>query len=58
MSEPLGLRGSKTIVDNCLREAGRRFANELDFQLQLDAWFGKANLGRARRCEPVRSTVS
>jgi transposase len=24
-------------------EPGRRFANHLDFQLQLDAWFGKAN---------------
>ena len=24
-------------------EPGRRFANQLDFQLQLDAWFEKAN---------------
>lgn len=24
-------------------EPGRRFANHLDFQLQLDAWFAKAN---------------
>jgi hypothetical protein len=24
-------------------EPGRRFANQLDFQLQLDAWFAKAN---------------
>jgi hypothetical protein len=24
-------------------EPGRRFANELDYQLQLDAWFAKAN---------------
>ena len=24
-------------------EPGRRFANHLDFQLQLDAWFEKAN---------------
>jgi hypothetical protein len=29
-------------------EPGRRFANHLDFQLQLDAWFEKAN-GRAHR---------
>jgi transposase len=29
-------------------EPGRRFANELDFQLQLDAWFEKAN-GRIHR---------
>jgi transposase len=29
-------------------EPGRRFANHLDFQLQLDAWFGKAN-ARAHR---------
>jgi hypothetical protein len=36
-------------------EPGRRFANELDFQLQLDAWFEKAN-GRTHktlRCRPV-----
>ena len=29
-------------------EPGRRFANHLDFQLQLDAWFEKAN-SRAHR---------
>jgi len=29
-------------------EPGRRFANHLDFQLQLDAWFAKAN-SRAHR---------
>lgn len=29
-------------------EPGRQFANHLDFQLQLDAWFQKAN-GRAHR---------
>ena len=29
-------------------EPGRRFANQLDFQLQLDAWFQKAN-GRTHR---------
>jgi hypothetical protein len=36
-------------------EPGRRFANHLDFQLQLDAWFEKAN-GRAHgglRARPV-----
>jgi hypothetical protein len=36
-------------------EPGRRFANELDFQLQLDVWFEKAN-GRTHktlRCRPV-----
>jgi transposase len=36
-------------------EPGRRFANELDFQLQLDAWFGRAN-GRTHktlRARPV-----
>jgi hypothetical protein len=36
-------------------EAGRQFANPLDFQLQLDAWFAKANsrLHRGLRCRPV-----
>ena len=29
-------------------EPGRRFANELDFQLQLDAWFEKANAPHAQ----------
>lgn len=33
-------------------EPGRRFANELDFQLQLDAWFEKAN---ARTHKTVRA---
>jgi hypothetical protein len=36
-------------------EPGRRFANHLDFQLQLDAWFAKAN-GRTHntlRARPV-----
>jgi transposase len=36
-------------------EAGRRFANELDFRLQLDDWFAKAN-GRQHstlRCRPI-----
>jgi hypothetical protein len=41
-------------------EPGRRFANELDFQLQLDAWFqGRAN-GRQHktlRCRPVDRLV-
>ena len=36
-------------------EPGRRFANELDYQLQLDAWFGKANARthKTLRCRPV-----
>jgi hypothetical protein len=36
-------------------EPGRRFANHLDFQLQLDAWFVKANqrTHRTLRCRPV-----
>ena len=36
-------------------EPGRSFANHLDFQLQLDAWFLKANARthRALRCRPV-----
>jgi len=35
-------------------EPGRRFANHLDFQLQLDAWFEKANARQHRtlRCRP------
>ena len=39
-------------------EPGRAFANELDFQLQLDAWFdGRApTTGRTRRCVAARST--
>ena len=40
-------------------EPGRRFANELDFQDQLDAWFESASTpGRTRRCAPARSTGS
>ena len=35
-------------------EPGRRFANELDFQLQLDAWFEKAN---ARTHKTLRRPV-
>jgi transposase len=36
-------------------EPGRRFANELDYQLQLDAWFAKANarIHKTLRCRPV-----
>jgi transposase len=36
-------------------EPGRRFANELDFQLQLDAWFERANgrQHRTLRCRPI-----
>ena len=36
-------------------EPGRRFANELDFQLQRDAWFEKANasMHKTLRCRPV-----
>jgi transposase len=36
-------------------EPGRRFANELDYQLQLDAWFEKANgrIHRSLRCRPI-----
>ena len=36
-------------------EPGRSFANPLDFQLQLDAWFAKANARthRALRCRPI-----
>ncbi len=36
-------------------EPGRRFANELDFQLQLDHWFEKANARthKTLRCRPV-----
>jgi Integrase core domain len=40
-------------------ESGRRFANELDFQLQLDAWFEKANARthKTLRCRPVDRLV-
>ncbi|MGH9062033.1 MAG: Mu transposase domain-containing protein, partial [Acidimicrobiales bacterium] len=36
-------------------EPGRRFANHLDFQLQLDAWFAKANqrTHKTLRCRPI-----
>ena len=36
-------------------EPGRSFANPLDFQLQLDAWFEKANARthRTLRCRPI-----
>jgi transposase len=36
-------------------EPGRQFANELDYQLQLDAWFEKANgrIHRSLRCRPI-----
>jgi transposase len=36
-------------------EPGRRFANELDFQGQLDAWFAKANARthKTLRCRPI-----
>jgi hypothetical protein len=36
-------------------EPGRSFANHLDFQLQLDAWFEKANARthKTLRCRPV-----
>jgi transposase len=36
-------------------EPGRSFANPLDFQFQLDAWFGKANARthRTLRCRPI-----
>jgi transposase len=40
-------------------EPGRRFANHLDFQLQLDSWFEKANarLHRTLRARPVDRLV-
>jgi transposase len=40
-------------------EPGRRFANHLDFQLQLDAWFEKANARthKALRARPVDRLV-
>jgi transposase len=36
-------------------EPGRAFASQLDFQLQLDHWFGKANARthRGLRCRPI-----
>ena len=41
-------------------EPGRAFANDLDFQLQLDAWFddrANARLHRTLRCRPVDRLV-
>ncbi|HYM59137.1 MAG TPA: IS21 family transposase, partial [Solirubrobacteraceae bacterium] len=40
-------------------EPGRRFANELDFQLQLDAWFEKANVRthKTLRARPIDRLV-
>ncbi len=40
-------------------EPGRRFANHLDFQLQLDAWFEKANARthKTLRCRPIDRLV-
>lgn len=36
-------------------EPGRRFVNHLDYQLQLDAWFAKANARthKTLRCRPI-----
>lgn len=36
-------------------EPGRRFANNLDYQLQLDAWFARANqrTHKTLRCRPI-----
>ncbi|MBA3371820.1 MAG: IS21 family transposase [Thermoleophilaceae bacterium] len=40
-------------------EPGRRFANERDFQLQLDRWFEKANARthKTLRCRPIDRLV-
>jgi transposase len=40
-------------------EPGRRFANHLDFQLQLDGWFGKANARthKTLRARPIDRLV-
>jgi hypothetical protein len=40
-------------------EPGRRFANELDYQLQLDAWFEKANarVHKTLRARPIDRLV-
>jgi len=41
-------------------EPGRRFANELDFQLQLDDWFenrANARQHKTLRCRPVDRLV-
>lgn len=37
-------------------ERGRSFANERDYQLQLDGWFEKANARTPRRCAAGPST--
>jgi transposase len=41
-------------------ERGRRFANERDYQLQLDAWFDKANARthKTLRCRPVDRLIA
>jgi transposase len=41
-------------------EPGRQFVNERDYQVQLDAWFAKANqrTHRALRCRPVDRLVA
>jgi len=41
-------------------ERGRRFANERDYQLQLDAWFEKANARthKTLRCRPVDRLIT
>ena len=44
-------------LQGCLEtdfEPGRRFANHLGFQLQLDRWLEKATRGLTGRWEPVR----
>jgi len=41
-------------------ERGRRFANERDYQLQLDAWFERANARthKTLRCRPVDRLIA
>jgi transposase len=39
-------------------EPGRRFANELDFQEQLDGWFGKVNARTHKTLRRGRSIAS
>jgi transposase len=41
-------------------ERGRRFANERDYQLQLDAWFERANrrTHKTLRCRPIDRLVA
>ena len=53
-----GRRGAAAGVSGEQLRAGRRFANHLDFQLQLDDWFQKANAGRTGRSEHGPSTGS